>query len=672
MLVSSKAKVAPLKMLSIPRLELQAAVLGARLAAGVLASHTLHIQRQTFWTDSRTVLAWIRSDHRRYSQFVAFRVSELLELSEVKDWRWIPSLENVADDATKWHTSPDISSESRWFRGPHFLRRERIHWPKDADNTETTNEELRARYVGYHGTAPSHQGYLSIHERFSRWSGLLRVTAAVFLSIRIWKMYRKSSPSIRRKIEQDDLKRAEICLWKEAQSDAFGDEIAALAKGKPVSRLSSVYKLSPYLDEVSLLRLSGRVNLEGHLDPVILPRDHNITRLIVLDYHLKYLHGSAETVVNELRQTFYIPRLRAVVNKVRRECQICQLRDAKPRPPKMSRLPPARVTAFVRPFTYVGVDYFGPLLVAVRRSTEKRYGVLFTCLTTRAVHLEIAYSLSTDSCILTVRNFMARRGVPCEFWSDNATNFKATQRELTAAFKDIDKEKLERTFTNSSMQWKFIPPASPHMGGAWERLVRSVKDILLRVLKASRPSDELLRGALMKVESIINSRPLTYIPLDHCGDEALTPNHFILGSSSGMKPPIEPTGEPESMRKGWKYAQQLADSFWRRWLREYLPVITRRTKWFEAVNPIEEGDIVYIVDPNGPRNSWPKGRVISVRVGSDQQVRSALVKTSTGIYERPATRLAVLSVVAPQDRVNPEDIPGGSVNKDTATPQSLE
>lgn len=206
------------------------------------------------------------------------------------------------------------------------------------------------------------------------------------------------------------------------------------------------------------------------------------------------------------------------------------------------------------------------------------------------------------------------------------------------------------------------------MGGAWERLVRSVKNTLSKTLQSLRPSDEQLRGALMEVETVINSRPLTYIPLGHEDDEALTPNHFLLGSSSGMKPMTEFSNEPTHIRRGWKYSQQVADMFWRRWLREYLPMITRRTKWFEKVKPVEEGDVVFIVDPNGPRNCWPRGRVISVNKSSDGQVRSAKVKTCAGIYERPVTKLAVLSINASEGEVDPADIPGGSVTKDTATP----
>ncbi|XP_017492964.1 PREDICTED: uncharacterized protein LOC108381053 isoform X2 [Rhagoletis zephyria] len=316
-LIGSKVKVAPVKMLSIPRLELQAAVIGARLAAGVLTSHTLPIRRQTFWTDSRTVLAWIRSDHRRYSQFVAFRVSEILELTDVSDWRWIPSAENVADDATKWQTVPDFSNQSRWFKGPQFLKLARSHWPNDTEGTQTTVEELRAKYVGHHDAAHQPQRFLSIHERFSRWCRLLRATATVLLSVRIWKLYRKGSRMCPQLVEQEDLKHAEILLWREAQFDAVADEIALLRKGKPVARTSSIFRLSPYLDDASLLRLCGRVNLPGQEDPVILPKSHNITRLIVSDYHIKYFHGSSETVVNEIRQTFWIPRLRTVVSTKR-------------------------------------------------------------------------------------------------------------------------------------------------------------------------------------------------------------------------------------------------------------------------------------------------------------------------------------------------------------------
>ncbi|XP_036322539.1 uncharacterized protein LOC118736595, partial [Rhagoletis pomonella] len=254
---------------------------------------------------------------------------------------------------------------------------------------------------------------------------------------------------------------------------------------------------------------------------------------------------------------------------------------------------------------------------------------------------------------------MARRGSPLEIWSDNGTNLKGTERELKNTFAQLDRDQLTKTFTTPATKWNFIPPASPHMGGAWERLVRSIKNVLYRIMHHTHTNDEVLRAALMEAEMIVNSRPLTYIPLDHEADEALTPNHFLLGSSSGVKPIAEPVTEGVLLRRNWRSSQQLADAFWRRWVAEYLPIITRRSKWFEDVKPIEVGDIAYIVDQNNPRNCWPKGKVVKVHTSPDGRVRSATLKTVCGVYERPAAKIAVLDL----NSVHPDsqDIPGGSV-----------
>ncbi|XP_070138635.1 uncharacterized protein [Drosophila bipectinata] len=294
------------------------------------------------------------------------------------------------------------------------------------------------------------------------------------------------------------------------------------------------------MDSDGALKLDERAKMIKGSDRVVLPCSSHITQLIIKEFHRRFLHANHETVVNELRQRFWIPKLRSTLARIRRSCQQCKNRQAAPKPPRMAELPYPRVAAFHRPFSYTGVDYFGPLMVRVRRSSEKRYGVLFTCLSTRAIHLEVAYSLTTDSCILAVRSFMARRGCPVELWSDNGTNFQGACTELRRAFEDMDKDLLSREFTGPQMTWKFIPPASPHMGGAWERLVRSVKTALESILLDKRPSDELLRAALMEAEAIVNSRPLTYIPFEDENEESLTPNHFLLGSSTGRGPTMDP------------------------------------------------------------------------------------------------------------------------------------
>nr|XP_044248764.1 uncharacterized protein LOC123002519 [Drosophila takahashii] len=661
-LLGSKAKVAPLRLVSIPRLELMGATLGARLAYEVEKSLTMQICKRIFWTDSRTVLSWLRSDQRKYKQFVAFRVSEILDTTKQEDWRWVPTSQNVADEATKWTRTPDFSSGSRWLNGPKFLWQESEGWPTEsAQKTDETDAELKVQFIGVCAWNESiSHAQLIDPLRFSSWTRLLRSMAKVIWSLRRWKSKGLTAKQVEDSTTQEDLLMAESILWSDAQAEHYQDELALLRMGRPLTRKSSLYKLGPYLDGNGVLRLQERTKMGSGKDRVVLPSSSPITQLIIAELHAKLLHANHETLINELRQSFWIPKLRPTVARLRRSCQICKNRQAAPRPPRMADLPYPRLAAFHRPFSYTGVDYFGPLLVTVRRSSEKRYGVLFTCLSTRAIHLEVAYSLTADSCILAVRNFIARRGRPVELWSDNGTNFQGASTELRRALDVLDKVQLEREFTGPEMKWKFIPPASPHMGGAWERLVRSVKVALYSILSSARPSDELLRGALMEVEMIVNSRPLTYIPVKDENEEALTPNHFLLGSSSGSKPATEPTVEGMLLKRSWMASQQLADMFWKRWLLEYLPVITRRGKWCHDSKPLEAGDIVYVCDPGNPRSSWPKGRILSVKLSADGQVRSATVKTISGVYVRPATKLAVLSIES-NGVESSRNIPAGSV-----------
>lgn len=182
------------------------------------------------------------------------------------------------------------------------------------------------------------------------------------------------------------------------------------------------------------------------------------------------------------------------------------------------------------------------------------------------------------------------------------------------------------------------------MSGAWERLVRSVKTALAAMDTLRTPNEETLATVLVEAESVVNSRPLTYIPLETAQHEALTPNHFLLLSSSGVtQTPRMLVNPQQASRNDWNLCRAMVDQFWRRWVREYLPTIARRTKWFEEVKPIEVGDLVIIVDEK-IRNGWVRGRVVEVIVGRDGRVRDAVVQTIDGMVHRPVTKLARLDV----------------------------
>lgn len=242
--------------------------------------------------------------------------------------------------------------------------------------------------------------------------------------------------------------------------------------------------------------------------------------------------------------------------------------------------------------------------------------------------------------IMAFRNFKNRRGTPREVYTDNGTNFKGARNLLREMGVVINPDELRSAF--DQIKWTFNCPLASHMGGVWERQIRTVKKCLSYLNPYEKTNDECLRCYLIEAEGIINSRPLTYVPQDPNEETALTPNHFLIGSSNGLK--SYPATKSVDLRKNWKTAQRAADSFWHRYVKEYLPDLTRRTKWYSKTKPLEFGDIVIIFD-DMHRNSWERGIVTEVIKGRrDDQVRQVRVKTSSGEYLRPATKVALLDV----------------------------
>ncbi|XP_062709120.1 uncharacterized protein LOC134288391 [Aedes albopictus] len=651
-IVAAKCRVAPLKFTSIPRLELEAAVIGARLSHTVQKALSFKIHRKLYWSDSRDVLCWINSDHRRYSQYVGHRISEILETSEMNEWRWVPGKQNPADDATKWNTLPELTPKDRWFNGADFLWRPEKDWPNPPNCKDSTDNELRPSLLAHHASS---EPVLRLDD-FSSWERLRRVVAYVHRFADNCRNRGRGMPTATGPLTAKQLQTAEHSLIRLCQRESYADEIATLQnpqqhpeKTTSVAKSSSLYQLTPWLDDNGIMRMRTRIAAchyatDDSKKPIILPQKHQTTRLIVAHYHRKYHHHNHETVINEIRQKFRIPRLRACYQQVRRNCQQCKNQNAAPNPPFMADLPPARLAAFSQPFTHVGVDYFGPMEVTVGRRVEKRWVMLATCLTIRAIHLEVVHSLNTSSCIMALRNFIARRGIPHKVYSDRGTNFVGADRELRRLNEEITQDEFMKELGCSGLEWIFNPPLAPHMGGSWERLIRTVKNNLMMVCSTKRPSDEILRNVLTEVENIVNSRPLSHVPIDDDSAPALTPNHFLLGSSSGLKPLSNLDDSGAALKQNWLTSQILANQYWKRWVSDYLPEITRRSKWFQQVKPITVGDIVVIADPTLPRNCWPKGKIIGTRVSQDGQVRSATVRTTNGVYDRPVTKLAVLDV----------------------------
>ncbi|XP_070067195.1 uncharacterized protein [Drosophila virilis] len=435
---------------SIPRMELMAAVLGLRLAKCIQKEMSVRIHRRTFWTDSKDVLYWIRSNARKFQQFVALRIVEILEESGVDSWRWVPSAQNVADDGTKWPKTPEIHGSTRWFNGPPFLYLEESQWPQ--------SEIGPGLNMLYHAEEQPNQTsswrcILPDLQRFSKLEKLRAVQLCVLDFLR----------NITKKVRLDGgldlqktllLKRSneiDVIFIRFCQEDEFYGEITCLRSGRRLTdRKSLLFKCFPYVDDSGILRIKGRIdNIEGVevcvIRPIILPRRHQLTYLLVEFYHRRYHHLHNEIVVNELRQRYW--------------------------PPGMGDLPIERLSPYTPRFTYTGVDYFGPYDIVVGRRRENRWGVLFTCLT----------------------SFVARRGCPRRMLSDNGTNFRGASRVLKDEIERTSPALIERQYPE--LEFTFTPPGSPHMGGSWERMVRSTKSILSEILPPSGLREEVLRAA---------------------------------------------------------------------------------------------------------------------------------------------------------------------------------
>ena len=352
-------------------------------------------------------------------------------------------------------------------------------------------------------------------------------------------------------------------------------------------------------------------------------------------------HSGREHVLSKIRTLYWIVGARTSVRRVLRDCVKCKRRAARPSHQRMADLPQDRVTPGEPPFSHVRVDCFGPFITKRGRSEVKPYGCVFTCLAIRAIHIEVLFSLDTDSFMNALRRFISRRGRPISMRSDNGTNFVGADKELKKAVASWNQDRLNKFFSNNDITWKFNPPLALHMGGIWERMVQSIKRVLSGLTREQALDDESLSTLMCEAEAIVNSRPLTTVSDDVKDPEPLTPNHLLTLRSGPTVPPGIFVKEDVYSRKRWKQVQYMADVFWRRWTREYLPTLRQRPKWREPQRNFKVDDVVLLVEET-PRNLWQLGRILEVFTGKDEHVRSVKVKTQTTTLIRPVTKICLL------------------------------
>ena len=643
-LIVGRSRVAPIKGGTITRLELAAATVAARMDSKIREELDVDIQRSVFWTDSSAVLKYISNETARFHTFVANRINLIRELTSLDSWRYVNTEHNPADMASRGLEVDRFLCSKSWKNGPEFLTMDEEYWPKlpsDVKLNDLRDDPEVKNAISCATVVQKDPSFMeSLASRCGTWPKLLRLVARL-KRVAVKKFDRPSTTEI----TADEMIDAELTIWKLVQDENYSCEKSKLTESKNILKTSSLLKLKPILVD-GMLRVGGRLDKSDQPDetkhPLILPSKSGAVELLVRWTHERYAHCGQNHLMSLIREKYWIVHGNSVVRRVIRKCVDCKALCGRPLTQLMASLPVERVTPDTPVFSSTGTDCFGPFLVRRGRSDVKRYGLIFTCLASRAVHLEVLETMETDSFINALRRFLARRGPVKLIWCDNGSNFVGAERVLREALSGLDQDAIVGTLAKQQIEWRFTPPHASHFGGAWERLIRSARRAMKGICEQQVfASDETLTTLMCEVEAVINSRPLTRVTDDPDDLRPLTPSMLLtLKGSIGMI--TKTCAEDLYARKRWKQVQYLTDLFWRRWTREYLPTLQRLQRWQTLRQDLKEGDIVLTLDEKTPRGTWPMGKVIEVMRNSDGHVRSALVKTEQGLYYRPISKLCML------------------------------
>lgn len=578
--------------------------------------------------------AQIQKDSYGHNTFVATRVGEIQDGTNIDEWYWIAGDQNVADYLTRGKSPNEIGQDSIWQCGPEFLREDESEWPIYS----SCIDEPRPEVVMSINVKPDDDLISRIKiERFSSFAKLIRVTA------RVISMYRRinGKPSLYNACKYpqlEEMKKGEVMQIKGAQRDIdIGDK--------------NLRRLAPHKDSNGIIIVKGRIEnwMEesyNRTELILLPYKHQLSRLYATYIH-QLSHSGVSSTVCKIRERFWIIGAHKLVKSIKFNCLTCKRLDKDLSKQQMGQLPIERLKPSP-PWYHCGVDLFGPFQIrdsVKKRTTGKAYGVIFTCLTSRAVYVDVAADYSTERFLMVLRRFASLRGFPRTLLSDNGTQLVKANQELQKMTKSWDWNKLQEFGVTHEFEWRFTPADAPWRNGVTESLIKSVKRSLEIAVKNNVMTFSELQTVMFEAANIVNERPIGRHPTSTDDGYYLCPNNLILGRCT-TRTPSGPFDETSNPRKRLEFVQRICNAFWKHWTRDYFPSLTIRPKWHTAHRNVMIDDIVIIQDSNQVRGNWKIGRIIKVYPDGKGRVRKADVMYKNNgtqvIVQRAIQRLVVL------------------------------
>lgn len=649
------------KSASVPRLELCAALLGSELYVKLTASPRLKDLPCDIFSDSQVTLYRIKNGARLHpDHYVQNRLDRIHELTDGRvNWCYVRTHNNPADLLTHGRTYRSLLSEKLWWSGPETRLLEEdqrvmltLKPEEEADLGETIKaaEKREVRSCVAVTSTP-----VISRERKSEWAAVLDLPySQALVKVKEWirqKDKTMEQRNVGKQLPLNEETYATMRLWRAVQRDLFGQDYDRIVANKP----PEVHKL-----KVSNLEADewGVLRTRRPLPPVfpfpvrrpIVMGDHPIWRTFVREEHHRLRHPGRNALAGHLASNFHAFNGKRIIQDQTRKCVFCNWSRGKPFSAPMAALPVDRTTEAETAFTSIGMDFFGPMHIAGGR---KVYGLLMTCNRTRAVHLEVVTSLETANCLMAIKRFFARRGIPSEIRSDNGCTFHGANSALVRLVSKIQEASKDPKIARLNIKWYFNAPRAPWWGGHFERLVGAVKQKLSDV-EWRRCSLEMVWTVLCEVEAILNSRPLTGINID---EPPLTPSHFITGRQLLELPTVPPLPNPEPVLSIYYKLRELTDHFWKKWTKEYVLSLKRCHQRLPNSRAPEVGEWVLIEDKPKPRGVWPLARVMKIYPGVDGVVRLADVETEDGRrFTRAVQSLIPLEASPATSRAPGEDV----------------